>query len=340
MPYLPVTVPSGNFTPGAQASLEFAAALINAAWEQANTKSTAFEGKISALDSWLNPATSPTMSAASVAEPTVIEPAVTIPATVTQTDILDTFDTKYMELVQLLSDKFVAFRTAFFPDEQNAYVAAENWLQDAVADPASGIPSFVSAQVWGDDRDRILADASRASDALTQKFAAMRYPIPPGALAAGVAQIQEKAQDEIAESSRKVAVLSVEQMKFAVEKLLGLRQAAMTSAVDYIKALASGPDMASRLVNVGYDAQSKLISSVASYYNARTAAAELNYKAKQHNADLTQDAGKENLKSKLQITQDKVEALLAEAKALAQMATSMYNNLHADAGTRYSVSSS
>ena len=110
MPYLPVTVPSGNFTPGAQASLEFAAALINAAWEQANTKSTAFEGKISALDSWLNPATSPTMSAASVAEPTVIEPAVTIPATVTQTDILDTFDTKYMELVQLLSDKFVAFR--------------------------------------------------------------------------------------------------------------------------------------------------------------------------------------------------------------------------------------
>ena len=168
----------------------------------------------------------------------------------------------------------------------------------------------------------------------------MRYPIPPGALAAGVAQIQEKAQDEIAESSRKVAVLSVEQMKFAVEKLLGLRQAAMTSAVDYIKALASGPDMASRLVNVGYDAQSKLISSVASYYNARTAAAELNYKAKQHNADLTQDAGKENLKSKLQITQDKVEALLAEAKALAQMATSMYNNLHANAGTGYSVSSS
>ena len=51
-----------------------------------------------------------------------------------------------------------------------------------------------------------------------------------------------------------------------VDKMLALRQMAMTSAVAYIQALASGPDMASRLVGIGYDAQSKLISSASQFY--------------------------------------------------------------------------
>ena len=41
----------------------------------------------------------------------------------------------------------------------------------------------------------------------------------------------------------------------------GTRKLAAGSAIEYIKALASGPDMASRLINFGYDAQSKLISA-------------------------------------------------------------------------------
>lgn len=41
-----VSVPTGNFTPGARATLEFPAALINAAWNQANTKFDLFEYKM------------------------------------------------------------------------------------------------------------------------------------------------------------------------------------------------------------------------------------------------------------------------------------------------------
>lgn len=41
-----VSVPTGNFTPGARATLEFPAALINAAWNQANAKFELFEYKM------------------------------------------------------------------------------------------------------------------------------------------------------------------------------------------------------------------------------------------------------------------------------------------------------
>lgn len=232
--------------------------------------------------------------------------------------------------MQLLSDKFVAFRSAYFPDESAAYTAAEDWLQASIANDA-GLPADVASQVWEEDRSRILADAQRASDEVLAQFSTKRFPLPPGAAASAVLQIQQKSQDAIAESSRKVAVMSIENLRFAVEKTLNLRQLAMGATIEYIKALASGPDMASRLINVGYDAQSKLIGAVSQFYSARTDAAKLNYTAVQHNADLAIEASKLNQASDLTLIEDRLKALLAEAQSLAQMATSLYNNLHAQA---------
>lgn len=331
-----ITPPEGDFTPGALFSIETLASVINAAWNQANAKQATFEAKIaSATSGWLDTETPPFMAASIMPAVTVDEPAVSIPATADVADILDTFDTKYLELVALLSDKFALFRTTYFPNEQASYAAAEAWLSSAVAN--GGIPATVQTQIVADDKARILSDASRAESELTASFASKRYPLPPGALAAGVLQIQQKAQEEIAATSRKLAVLTVDQMKFAVEKLLANRAAAMGAAVDYIKALASGPDMASGLVNVGYDAQSKLISAAASFYNARTEAKKLTATVNRGNAEFEQEAGKANLQSELTLIEDRLKAMLTEAQALAQMATALYNNVHASAGTSYGV---
>lgn len=336
-----VSVPAGDFTPGARASLEFAAALINAAWDQANTKNTAFETKIGGVEGEL-PDISDTvagihLTADSVLPPTVAEPIVNIPATADVTDAMSLFDTKYLELVALLSDKFVAFRNTYFPDDSAAYGAAEDWLQAAVANPEAGLPPAVADQIWGDDRSRILADADRAGAEVLATFATKRFPLPPGAAASAVLQIQQNAQDATAESSRKVAIMSVDMQKFVIERLITIRQLAMGSAVDYIKALASGPEMASQLINVGYDAQSKLISAASSFYNARTEATKLTYTAGQQNADRALQAAEKNQATDLGLIEAKVKALLTEAQSLAQMATSMYNNLHASAGTSYGV---
>lgn len=337
MAYFPVAVPSGDFTPGAQAALEFAAATLNATWEQAQTKFADLEAKIADLSSWLDPSAPPVMTASSTAGVTVPEPSVTIPTSVDTGDVMATFDSKYLELVQLLVDKFELFQATYFPNDATVYAAVETWISDAMANPEVGLPAAVASQIWGDDQARILSDKSRATDALVQQFAARRYPLPPGALANATLQIEQKAQDAMAESSRKVAITSVEQMRFIIDKAIGLRPAAMNATIEYIKALASGPDMASRLIGVGYDAQSKLISAVSQFYGARTDAYKLSSSVAQHNTDLAQEASKVNLQSELTMIEAKLKALLTEAEAIARIAASMFNNLHASTGTGYSV---
>lgn len=334
-----VSVPEGNFTPGAKAALDNTVALINASWDQANQKTTAFEGKVDALQTYLDGVDVADITADVAPIPVVIEPVVEIPATQSADEVMALFDTKYLELVAMLADKFTLFRNTYFPDESATYAAAESWLKAAIENPSAGMPPAVAAQLLEEDRTRILGDAARASDAVMTTFAARRFPLPPGAAASAVLQIQQKGQEEIAASGRKLTALSVDMMKFAVEQTLNLRQQAMAAAVEYIKALASGPEMASRVVNVGYDAQSKLITSAASFFNARTNAAQLVGQADQFNVTSKLTAAEKNQRTEMMLIEERVKLLVTEAAALAQMATSMFNNLHASAGTSYSGSS-
>jgi hypothetical protein len=340
---LPLIVYPGTYTPGAETALHAAVDVINEAWAQANTKTAAFEAKIGAITDqttgWLATTAAPHITGPTdVVVPTIAEPPVTIPSLINVTDVMTLFDTKYLELVALLADKFVAFRTSYFPNEQASYAAAESWLAAAVANPTGGMPAAVAAQLITDDRDRITADAIRASDALIATFAARRFPLLPGAAASGILQIQQTAQDGMADSSRKLTIQSLEMMKFAIEKTVSMRQIAMNSAVDYIKALASGPDMASRLINTGYDAQSKLITSAAAFYNARTDASKAVSAVRQFNSTTALSVAEKNQMSDLTMIEDRLKALLTECSAFAQMATSLFNNLHASSGTSYGVS--
>ena len=312
--------------------------LINATWNLGVESSNALAERINDVGDMLEtPDLVPAITAGSVTTPTITEPAVDIPSTQSATDIMSLFDTKYMELIGELVARFTSFRTDFFPDEASTYTAAETWLSDALADP-SGLPAAVAAQIVTDDKDRIVADAARATDAVIAQFAARRFPLPPGAAAAATIQIQQKAQDEIATSSRKVVIASIEQLRFVIQQTMGLRQMAMSTAIEYIKALASGPDTASRLVGIGYDAQSKLISAASQFYNSRIAAAEAVSKVGQYNVGAALQAAEKNQTKDLTLIEDRVKVLLTECQAIAQMATSLFNNLHASTSVTSSSS--
>lgn len=314
------------------AATKIVGAVINATWNEALGTKAEFTEKITeVLSGFLNTTTTPHVTAGTIAVPSIAEPNINIPSSVDNTDVMSVFDTKYLELVGMLYQKTIDFRTTYFPDESDTYIAAETRLKDAIANPDAGLPPAVVAQIWGDDQARILGDKTRAQDAVVAQFAARRFPLPPDVAANAVLQIEQKAQDELSESSRKVAILSVELQRFNVENILKLRQLAMSSAVDYIKALASGPDMASRLVGVGYDAQSKLISSAATFMNARTGAAELISKVNQYNNSLTFEAATKNQAADMGMIESKLKALLSEAQAIAQMTTALLNNLHLSA---------
>ena len=310
------------------ASMKAFESIVNATWNLGLETKSEYSTKVGTVTAGLGASN---ITAGVVVAPTIVEPAVDIPATQSAGDVIALFDGKYAELVTMLSDKFTTFRNTYFPDESGAYVAAENWLQDAMANPQSGLPATVQAQIFGDDQARIIGEATRAADSTIAQFAARGFPLPPDAAASAVLQIQQKAQDELAESSRKIAMLSVEMQKFSIEKLLDLRKTAMDSAIRYIMAIASAPEMASKLVGIGYDAQSKLISSAAAFYGARTNAAELVSKVRQFNESLALEAQAKNQAAELSSDEIRVKALLSDAASIAQMATSMFNNLHVGA---------
>ncbi len=316
-------------------------AAVNSTWALGLDNRTNVMNKITAIVADLQDAlNTPTMTAASVTPASVTEPLVNIPSSVTAADIYLEFEAQYLDLITLFDAKRASFIAAYFPTENATYTLAENWLSAAIGNPNVGLPPTVAAQIYGDDAARILADANRASDAVVAQFAARGFPLPTDAALSAVLQIQQKAQDLTAESSRKIAIASVEMQKWLVEKILSLRDMALKSILDYVKVEALGPEIASKLVPIGYDAQSKLISAVASYYNARTGAQELAFKGAQHNADMTQAASVENLKSEMMMVTEWVKAILTEVQTMSQMATALFNNIHAQTSLGVSNSKS
>jgi hypothetical protein len=336
-----VEVAPGNYSPGAESALTILVNLINASWKWGIRAAADYQARLESITDpdtgWLSEARAPQVSAGAIGDQDVVEPPVDIPATASAADVMDLFETKYLELFELLKQAFVDFRAEYFPDEQAAYLAAEDFLRASLANPETALPPGVAEQLLVDARDRVLNDASRAQDAVLAEFASRRFPLPPGAAASAVLRIQQQAQDKVAEAARAIVVASVEQMRFAVTATLQLRATAMDAAVKYIAALASGPDLASRAVGIGYDAQAKLISAAASFYNSRLGVAELKSRIEQFNATNSLDAAKANQAAELALIEARLKALLAECQALAQMATSLFNNLQASARSGYDV---
>jgi len=326
---MPIFDSVGRVGSSATTALEFANQATNNCWDLAKKATNAFDditaGAVSRIDAQ---SADDALVIDRANETPVVEPVVTIPTSVNPTDVMSLFDTKYTELVSLLVSKFTTFQTTYFPNDAANYALAETWVDNAINNPDHGIPAAVAAQMLTDVKSRAYADQGVQSDAVLATFAARRFPLPPGAAASAVLQISQKAQDAISESSRALMMKYIEQMRFAIEKSLSMREEAMKSAIAYINALASGPSLASGLVGTGYDAQSKLISATASYYNARTDASRMLKQAEQFNVDRKFSKDEKNVQNDITLMQDNVKLLLTEAQALAQIATSLFNNLH------------
>jgi hypothetical protein len=334
---------TSTFTPGAAFAIDAAAQIINAAWSLGNTKNSDFETKVAAITSAIQAlidGATLNITASQASAVAISEPTVTIPTAMGITDITGTFDSETTSLINLLAGKVTSFMADYFPNDSADFAAAESWIAGALANPHGGLPTAVAAQLITDDQNRAMAEATRASDSVLATFAARRFPLPPGAAASAVLQIQQKAQDVMAESSRKITIASVEMMKFAIDNALKLRQIAISSVMDYTKTMALGPQISSQMFASAYDAQSHSISAVSSYYGARTEAKKVISSVDQFNAAATQSASEKNQAAQLSLIEDKIKALMVEVQAIAQITTALFNNVHANAGTGYSVSGS
>lgn len=306
--------------------------IINAGWNLGLDKSNEAYTKMTTATQaggFLDPDSAQTVTAGTIGLPSVTAPNVTIPTNIDTTQIMSMFDGKYADLVTFLGNKFTEFRSTYFPNESAAYLAAESWLTAAIDNPNAGIPIAVQTQIWGDDHARISADKQRAQDDVVAQFAARGFPLPPDVATSTMMQIEQTAQDKMAESSRKVAIMSVDMQRFSVEKIIGMRGMALDAAAKFVATMATAPDIASKLIGIGIDAQSKLISSASQFYAADANAKEMISKVQQYNNSILLDADTKNQAAELEVIKLRADAMARYLQSLGQQATSLFNNLHA-----------
>jgi len=164
--------------------------------------------------------------------------------------------------------------------------------------------------------------AAKKPATMEEQLAALRGKVRPGYQAGGIAGIDFDYPLALARQSQNRPPLGS-----------GLGATAIQSGEAPVNAPGSTPQSLGLL-----DAQTKLISSAAQYYNARTDVQKLVTDAAKFNVSTTLDAAVKNQATDMQLIEDRLNALLTEIKAFAQIATSLFNNLHANAGTSYNVS--
>lgn len=312
------------------ASMEVLEDVINATWNLALTQSSSVSAKIAAITAaagMFDPTTAPTVAAGSVGVPSIVAPSVTIPSSITVPQIFADFKTEYLDLATWLTNQFTGWISTYAPNNQALYTAGESSLLAAIQSDTY-IPASTQAQIWGDDSARILADSNRAQDAVVAQFASRRFPLPADVSASAILQIQQKTQDLQAESSRKIAIMSVEQYKWVVGQIVAQRDLVLKYALEYAKTMTTSPEIISRMMGIGYDIQTKLISAAAAFYNADAQAKEVIAKVGEFNTSTALEADKLNQAAVLTLIEDNLKALLGEIAAIAQQATALMNNLH------------
>lgn len=171
---------------------------------------------------------------------------------------------------------FEEFVQRFLPVSQHADDALQ-WLSDAVHARNTGVPVHIEAQLYERHRTRLDKETNRQIEGAMSMWAAKGFKLPPGALQGQVAQIRRDQHDQLATSSREIAIYvsdkHIENARFAVEQLLSLRNQAMAHAMDYFKALLISPQNAGQWITAMLDNRTKVAGARADIYKARAGVA-------------------------------------------------------------------
>lgn len=160
--------------------------------------------------------------------------------------------------------------------------------------------------------------------------------MPPGALRHGQLSIVMTAQNAIAEAARTQATESfkaeLENARLAVERAVSLRSLALSSAGEYIRTLSQGPQVAAQVASTIIDSQSRFSATLADFYRAQVAAAEIPVRVSTTNAELKFRATEANLRTAMETLGQRVNAVVANAQMVGTQAAAALNAIHTQAG--------
>ena len=251
------------------------------------------------------------------------------------------YDATSDALIDQLAGLYQGFIADNFADDE--YLTdAQNWVHRALTTGGAGINTAVEQQLWSRTRDRALADAARAREALETDWAGRRFPMPPGALRHGILSIDKTAQDAIAEGARTQAVESfkaeVENARLAVERAVGLRSLAVQAAGEYVRLLSQGPSVAAQVAGTIIDSQSRFSAALTEFYRAQLAAVEIPVRVATTNAELKAKTTEANLRTAVETLGQRVSAVMANAQMISTQAAAAYNSMNVQASIQGSDS--
>ena len=264
-----------------------------------------------------------------------LEPPITIPQNATGLDSA-LYDSIYARIQADMTEKFADFFTEFFPNECNALGAAQEWMCRVLTQGGSGLRPEIEQQIWQRDRSRVLQAADTAGQNVLATFAARGFPLPPGAAQHQISLAQQQAFDGMAESSRALAIrqmeLELENIRFCVTTALAYRVQGVAAAAEYLKLLALGPEIASRMATAASDAQARLISAASTYYNSRLRVEELRLQARSPIIGIDHDRQKFTMDAAIQRANIRAQTAAAVAASMGTQAAAALNAIHASAG--------
>ena len=338
---------SGLFTPASAYAIKLSADLVNKCVSLAEAKDIDFAAKMDAVTNattgFLVTHSADNVTAGTITAPTPTEPSMTVGDTSTAL-VFGNFSTQATAVINDAATKFTNFWTTYFPGNADTYDAAEAYLLDAITNTTSGIvPAAIKTAMLEDSRAQVLAEAERAEADLYEAQSAKRHRFPPGAAAGNARRITQAALDNIAATSRTIAVkdfeLSHSTALESVRMALSARSAAMSAAQQYIAGVvAQGYSTGAQIVTGAHGAEVAKLSAAYQAYAGRVSAAELALRASQADKTLTFEAGKTNQGKSLQELEMYNKAFLSEAHLIAQQLVSMLNNLRAGSSATLSVS--
>jgi hypothetical protein len=263
--------------------------------------------------------------------PSVREPNVFIPSRAAGADTA-LWDSVYGRIINDLTNRFRQFFDEYFPIDPALMAAVENWLTTAITTGGTGINTTVENRIWQRDRDRITAESMTNETAAVSGWAARGFPLPPGAAVGAVQQIRASREIAVAAVSRDAAIKAfdteIENVRFAITNAIDYRTKAIAAAGDYIRALALAPQIATQLATSESDAQARLISAAAGFYNARINEAELIQRNNIAQLDYDFKALIQTAEDRVKYTQMRVQALEAAAQSLGQQASAALNGVN------------
>lgn len=268
----------------------------------------------------IDPSDITNITVGSITAPTPTEPSMTLADTGTAL-VFNNFSNQVTPIIANALSKFTDFMTAYFPDNDTTYGDAEAYLQSAIENKTQGIvPAEIRAAILLSDRDRLLAEESRAIADLYEAPVVRRHRFPSGAQQAAARRIAQQTLDAIAASSRAVAIkdfeLSHQTALESVKMAISARQAALAAATQYIATvIAQSYSTGAGITGTAHSAEVSKIQAAYQAYAERIHAAELALKAVQADEVLHLDAGKANLSGEIELIRANSGLAIDAAKA-------------------------